>query len=231
MQQLQGFLCALLLLTGMACETVIEIDPPAYESELVVTSYFTPDSLWSTRIHRSLGIGVSQDPSAQYVENATVTILSGRDIVDTLHHTIRGRYESRTGRYPVAGQSYVLRAHTPGMTTVEAASTAPLPTPITVTSFENLGVDSPNAAVFPEYKFRLRFRIEDRPGQNFYSFGIYRYELNQDKDFFFRTSTCRIAYTAKYLWILEIPPGSVGSLTRTVELRARAGRAPARILL
>ena len=168
-------LCALLLLTWMACETVVEIDPPAYEPELVVTSYFAPDSLWSAAIHRSLSVGVSQDPSAQYVETATVTILSGSDIVDTLRYAGRGRYVSNTERYPVAGKPYTLRAQAPGMTTAQAVSTAPEPTPISEISFENLGLISPDVPIAREYKFRLRFRLEDPPGRNFYRFGVYKF--------------------------------------------------------
>ena len=178
MQQLQRILCALLLVTWTACETVIEIDPPAYEPELVVTSHFMPDSLWSAAVHRSLGVGVSQDPSAQYVDNATVTILSSGGIVDTLRYTDRGRYVSSTEGSPVAGKPYTLRVQTPGMTTAEAVSIAPLPTPITETSFENLGVTSSGN------KVKLRFRIEDPPGRNFYRFGIYRFDRNQDRDYY-----------------------------------------------
>ncbi len=184
MKRPRRILCALLLLTWMACETVVEIDPPAYEPELVVTSYFAPDSLWSAAIHRSLGVGVSQDPSAQYVENATVTILSGSDIVDTLRYAGRGRYASNTERYPVAGKPYTLRAHAPGMTTAEAVSTAPVPTPISEISFENLGLISPDVPIAREYKFRLRFRLEDPPGRNFYRFGIYRFRENFNRHFY-----------------------------------------------
>ncbi len=171
-------LYALLLLTWMACETVVEIDPPAYDPELVVTSYFEPDSLWSAAIHRSLGAGESLDPAAQYVENATVTILSNSDIVDTLRYAGRGHYVSNSERYPVAGKPYTLRAQVPGMTTVEAVSAAPVPTPITEISLENLGEVSSGAPVSPEYKFRIRFRLEDPPGRNFYRFGIYEFRGN-----------------------------------------------------
>ncbi len=166
-----------LLLAG--CESVIEIDPPAYDPLLVVTSHFAPDSVWSTLIHTSLGAAVAVNPRLQVVNDAVVKILHAGGVVDELVYDGRGRYVSGSDTYPEAGRSYRLSVEAPEWPSVSAVSAAPVPAPIIETDFFSLGnvVSVPG---FEEYDFRLQFRIKDAPGKNFYRLAIYRYGYNSD---------------------------------------------------
>ena len=47
-----------LILLCLGCETIIEVDAPEYNSEPVVTSFFSPDSTWSATVHKSLGVNI-----------------------------------------------------------------------------------------------------------------------------------------------------------------------------
>jgi len=52
---------------------MIEIPPPAYNPEVVVTSHFNPDSIWTVALHQSSSIGTKQDVSKQYESDASIT--------------------------------------------------------------------------------------------------------------------------------------------------------------
>lgn len=166
-----------LLLAG--CESVIDIDPPAYDPELIVTSHFAPDSLWSTFIHTTVGAATSVNPRLQVVDDAVVRILHAGGIVDELVYDGRGRYVSGSDTYPEAGRSYRLSVETPEWPSVSAESAAPVPAPIIETDFFLLGKLG-GIPGFGQYEFRLQFRIKDAPGTNFYRFAIYRYGYNSD---------------------------------------------------
>ena len=172
------YLSAFLLLACLSCETVVEIDPPAYNSELVATSHFSPDSTWSVELHRSLGIGIAQDASKQYVDGATVMIMSGAGIVDSLSYRGSGYYLSAAGKYPLSETRYTLRVDVPGTSGLQASSAAPPTAPITDYTIELLGqtVETPFGR---EGTYRLRIAFADPPGSSFYRLGIYRYIPNQ----------------------------------------------------
>ncbi len=162
-----------------ACETVIEIDPPPYEPQLVVTSHFAPDSVWSTFIHTSLGVATAVNPRLQVVNDAVVKILHAGGVVDELVYDGRGRYVSRSNTYPEAGKSYRLSVETHEWPSVSAESAAPVPAPIIETDFFVVrAVPYPPFTV--EYELRLQFRIEDAPGKNYYRFAVYWYWANDE---------------------------------------------------
>ena len=159
----------LLILGGMGCQTVINIDPPRYDPELVATSFFAPDSVWSAQIHRSLGITTRRDAGSEIVDNATVVILSGPDIVDTLSHLGAGLYVSARGRTAEVQTRYTLRVTAPEASPLEGESMAPIPAPITAFSLERAQDASSDAA------YRLRFRITDPPGDNYFRYDVCRW--------------------------------------------------------
>lgn len=164
--------CFLALAFCAGCETIIDLDAPDYDLEVVVTSTFTPDSLWSASVHRSAGIDARQDVKLQFVDDATVVILTGDDIVDRLIYAGEGRYASVAGLRPKAGTQYTLRIETAGASRVEAVSTAPKPTPITDAS---LRLVSAGRHILDGDLYELTFHISDPAGTNWYRFGVYRY--------------------------------------------------------
>jgi len=70
-----------------ACETVIEIDPPDYDSELNVGRKFSPDSVWIARITATIPIG-NRPTNQSYIllKNATAMVHEGDVLVDQLIH-------------------------------------------------------------------------------------------------------------------------------------------------
>jgi len=179
MSQKVSVLC--LFMVCMGCETVVDIDPPSYDTELVVSSLFSPDSLWAIELHRSLSIGVRQNPLEQYVEGSIVTLWSGDEMIDSLFYRGHGRYRS-VSRFPSAGIPYTLRVELPGMPEIEATSSVPLSPVITYSSLELLG----EKIKFPyghEGVYKIQLRFTDPPGSNFYRIAVYRYTRFQGQDY------------------------------------------------
>ena len=174
------YLSALVLMACISCESVVDFDPPEYNTELVATSHFSPDSIWSVAVHRSLGIGIKEDASRQYFDGATVMILDGAGIVDSLIYRGTGRYRSVANKYPLSETRYTLRVDAPGESGLEAISAAPPPPLITDYSIELLG-QTGEIGLYREGVYRLRIRFADASGPNFYRLGIYRYRANQDR--------------------------------------------------
>lgn len=168
----------------VGCETVVEIDPPAYSSELVATSHFSPDSAWSLLLHQSLPIGSREDASKEYVSGAAVRILNTTGIIDSLEYRGNGWYRSVLGHYPVVGNRYTLLVDVAGESGLKATSIAPLPPAIIDSSIERLGppVKINDYGLFRS-TYRVRIRFLDPAGPNYYRLGIYEYRPNQDVGF------------------------------------------------
>ena len=102
-------LCLAVWLMLMGCETIIEIDPPDYDQELTVISYFNHDSTWSARVAQTVPIGMGQAISDPYLDAANVTVWDGDRLIDQLVYddngvglyksTNRLRPQSRCGLY------------------------------------------------------------------------------------------------------------------------------------
>ncbi len=167
----------LLLLIVLGCETMIEIDLPEYETELVATSHFSPDSIWSVTLHRSASIGVKQNVSDLYVEGASVKIISGTTLIDSLVHQGRGQYKSSASKYPLTETSYTLHVDVPGQSRLQASSSAPPRTLITDYGIELLG--SIIELSEPLGMYRIWIEFGDAPGTNMYSIGVYRLRPEQ----------------------------------------------------
>ncbi|MYF40117.1 MAG: DUF4249 domain-containing protein [Rhodothermaceae bacterium] len=159
-----------LLMALAACETVITIDPPDYEAEIAATSLFTPDSVWTARISRTIPIEQTGTVDSPFLDNASVSVWEGDQLVDRLVYDNLGAgiYRSRSGRTPEPNKLYRLEVEAPGYGRVEATSALPVAPQITELSLElQSGVPSSR----PWYN--LRFRLKDSPDAAFYSFGAY----------------------------------------------------------
>lgn len=159
-----------LLLVLAACETVISIDPPDYESEITATSLFTPDSVWTARISRTIPVAQAGRVDSPFLDNASVSVWEGDQLVDRLvyHGLGAGIYQSQSGRTPEPNKLYRLEVEAPGFGRVEATSALPVAPLITELSLE---LQSGGPSFRPWYN--LRFRLKDSPDAAFYKFGVY----------------------------------------------------------
>ncbi|MXZ16659.1 MAG: DUF4249 family protein [Rhodothermaceae bacterium] len=168
----------LFFLTLLSCETIIEIAPPDYEPKVVVTSHFNPDSIWSVALHQSSSIGIKQDISKQYALGASIVIMSGSSLVDSLNYVGNGLYKSAKFKYPLPKTLYTLTVDIPGQPRLQASSSAPPRTPVTDYRIELQGsvVETPIDHIG---LYNIWIEFEDVPGTNMYEIGIYRYTAKQ----------------------------------------------------
>ncbi|MXY07519.1 MAG: DUF4249 domain-containing protein [Rhodothermaceae bacterium] len=158
-----------LLLALAACETVISIDPPDYDAEITATSLFTPDSVWTARISRTIPVEQAGTVDSPFLDNASVLVWEGDQLIDRLVYDNLGAgiYQSQSGRTPESNKLYRLEVEAPGYNRVEAISALPVAPQITELSL----VLSERGAFTTWYS--LRFRLKDSPDAAFYSFGAY----------------------------------------------------------
>ena len=167
----------LLILLCLGCETVIEVSPPDYDSEPVVTSFFSPDSIWSVRVHRSLSAATKRDVTQEYISDASVMIMNGSTTVDILSYQGEGRYVSSTEQVATDGIQYTLRIDFPDKPSVQAVSVAPSPVVVTDYSIKALP-----PSLLPPYvdpvdfgnKYQIKVVFSDMPGRDFYRIAVYR---------------------------------------------------------
>lgn len=159
-----------LLLALAACETVISIDPPDYEAEISAKSLFTPDSVWTARISRTIPIEQAGSVDSPFLDNASVSVWEGDKLVDRLvyDNLKAGIYQSQSGRTPEPNILYRLEVEAPGYDRVEATSTLPVAPQITELSLEPQSGGTGNFALHS-----LRFRLKDSPDAAFYGFRAY----------------------------------------------------------
>ena len=188
---------SLLILLCLGCETVVEVAPPEYDSEPVVTSFFSPDSAWSVTMHSSLGATIKRDATREYISDASVMIMNGANTVDILSYRGNGRYISSTGGLPATGTQYTLRVDFPGNPSIQATSAAPSPVVISDYSIQALDPSSSRT------KYQLRIVFSDMPGMNFYRIGVYRRVWNPI------TTNEIVVPDSIYetIWIEDFPPG------------------------
>ncbi len=170
----------LLFLTCVSCETVVEVDSPDYDSEPVVTSFFSSDSTWSVIMHKSLGASARVNILEEYISDASIKIMDGSNMVDHLSYQGLGRYVSNTGRLPTNGIKYTLVVEFPNQPTIQATSEAPLPVQITDYSIEPLApsLDIPDAE-YNRSKYKFRISFSDMIGANYYRIAVYRFVSNR----------------------------------------------------
>lgn len=108
-----------------ACQLVVDIDVPFDGEQLVVNSFFKPDSLWSASISLNQFILTPDSIPHKRVENATVTIYDENGPVATLQHVGNGSYRSQTEK-PLVGKQYTIHVSAPNYAAVEAKSVIPI---------------------------------------------------------------------------------------------------------
>lgn len=111
-----------------ACEMVVEIDMPQYDSQLVVNSFFHSNNQFEVHISNSLGI--LDTGTFDNIENATIEILENGQVISVLRHIRNGNYRSLRRVYASAGLTYSLRVEASGYESVSAFDAIPVAIPI-----------------------------------------------------------------------------------------------------
>ncbi len=152
------------------CETIVDFDiPDGYQSSLVVQSHFSPDSLWSVQLSKSVPLRDTSESSELLVSGATV-IISGEDnFRDTLQQVDHGIYRTLQGHRPIIGVLYRVQVKVDGFPDVEAFSQIPLLSSELVDLHRIVPSDSSTAE-----RFRLRFTLKDQPDKNYYRLNLYQ---------------------------------------------------------
>jgi hypothetical protein len=148
----------ILLVTAIACQTVVDFDIPVDRPKIVVNSLFSPDSVWRIQISRSQHIldsrqGSSFDP----VSDAVVTI---HDQNNLLIETITGSYEDFIGysykgkTKPLPGESYIVKVDVKNETSMEAFNKVPTYVPITSVEIDSSLFISAGEAIEMDINFK-----------------------------------------------------------------------------
>lgn len=149
------------------CAAPVELDfESGYEPKIVVNAEFSPDDEWAVHLSRSIAYVDSIDWSKQVLNNAKVEIQDSDGFVESLVHTGEGIYESPRGTNPRAETEYTITASAPGFPTIQASSMAPAVEAEFVDIREITSPDTTKRA------FRVRIRIIDQPGRDFYSLNV-----------------------------------------------------------
>ena len=164
--------CLTILLFGVfcGCETIVELDIPSdYQAKLVVESQFSPDSLWTFRVGKSVPYTETVEPSELIVPDARIIISDENHFRDTLQHVGGGIYKTLQGHRPVSGTTYNVKASASGFSEVQASSWAP-PLQSELLEIESMEVENSS----DRERYVLRFSIADQPGSNYYNLNLYQ---------------------------------------------------------
>ena len=156
-----------------ACELAVEVDIPDHDSRLVAHSFFAPDSAWTVRLSRSADIEGRDDVRKLTVPDATVRITNETgDFSHTLAHTGEGMYAAPAGAYPTPGAAYTLEAEAPGLPAIRAVNAIPS---VKAAVEELARLDDNSIGPFRFENYRVRIRIEDPPGTNYYKLELFQF--------------------------------------------------------
>ena len=162
-----------------ACELAVEVDVPEHAPQLVAHGFFAPDSVWTVRLNRSTDITGAENARKLAVTDATVSVSDeAGNFSASLAHMGEGIYTAPPGAHPVPGAMYTLRAEAPGLPAVRAVSSIPA---VTAGIDELERLDDPDDR-FGREIYRLRVRIEDPPGTNYYKLELFRWSPVGEED-------------------------------------------------
>ena len=125
---MKRLLPALLILSLMGCELIVDVEVPFEGKQVTVNSLFNPDSLWSAQLNLNRGV-LDQGPFEE-INDAQVIIYEGDDAIDTLTNVGHGHFRSDKEK-PVPGKTYMLSVNAPGYGELRATSAIPFACPVT----------------------------------------------------------------------------------------------------
>ncbi|MBF9239276.1 DUF4249 domain-containing protein [Hymenobacter sp. BT683] len=165
-----GRLLALLALLS-SCETVVELDLPEPEPQLVLNSVLNPDSVFTADLSASRSI-FSNGPHTP-LTTALVQVYQAGQLLEELPHQGQGQY--RGTHRPQPRLAYELRASAPGYPSVRATTQLPAP-PALRDVKASRGADTDFGARTVEAAFVL---TDDPAQENFYYLQAYRPEIDR----------------------------------------------------
>lgn len=156
---MKKYITILLMVLLTACELVVDVDIPIEKRQLVLNSFFTPDSVWKAKL--SLSRHILDEAPYEFVDNAEIVVFDGETPITTLSHDSLGYYRSERGG-PQQGKSYNIRVTAPGYNPVEASSSCPMPITAEFSELQSTVDEFDQAA----HSFTITFN--DPPENNFY---------------------------------------------------------------
>ncbi|MBW8048904.1 MAG: DUF4249 domain-containing protein [Cytophagales bacterium] len=153
-----------------ACEMIVDVDLPPYDSQLVANCFFNPDTLFEVHVSHSLGI--LDTGTLDNIENAKVEILENGQVISVLSHTGGGIYSS-TGVYPSAGQPYSLKVEASGYESIGALDAVPLAIPIISVTLKDSVYVGELDGTYAETTIKFNDPVS---ADNFYAIEIWQYD-------------------------------------------------------
>ena len=153
------------------CTTIVDLDiPGGYQSRMVIESLFSPDSLWTFRVGKSIELSETVDPRDLIITDALIVISGDDQTIDTLEYIDNGIYRSAVDRRPTSGATYRVYASAAGFDEqLEAVSWAP-PLHSELLAINRVSADDS----LDNDQFAVRLRLTDLPGKNYYSLTLYQ---------------------------------------------------------
>lgn len=159
-----------------ACETVVEVEQPPHEPQLVPAGFFTPDSAWVVRVSRSVAFTDTLQPG--YVDSAMVEVWSEGRRMAQLPQVRPGTYVA-TGQGAVPGKTYTLRVAAPGYPATEGHDA--LPPPPQIASFRDTLIRGSADVPARRRMLHIELTVDDPPGESFYGLQVYQLRLVRDR--------------------------------------------------
>ena len=181
MNRVRSFLLMLSLALPMAgllaaCETVVDVAAPAHTPQLVVHSFFTPDSVWVVRVTDTAPFAAPEAPG--FVEDATVEVWQGAQLVARPTRSDSGTYVA-SGRGAVPEARYTLRVAAPGYPPTEGHDV--LPAPVPVATFGETLVQAQDASTRRRI-VHVEITLDDPPGvRNYYGLFVFQGRWREDR--------------------------------------------------
>ncbi len=107
----------ILLIFMFSCERELEYDFPDAPKKLVIHSLFTPDSVWSVSVFKLQHTLNKFDSLNYFVTDATVKLHKNGEYLETLEHTINGKYTSIKETKPEESANYYVEVSALGYPT------------------------------------------------------------------------------------------------------------------
>lgn len=117
----------LLILINLSCETIVDVDLKEPEPQIVVNSFFSPDSVWQVRVTKSRFI-LSSREDFDVEAKAAITIKDSKNTI--IEKLLFDGFFYKGKSKPEVGKEYTISVEDLGKSKISAKSEIPLATPI-----------------------------------------------------------------------------------------------------
>lgn len=128
--KLKNIITTILIINILGCESIVDVDLPKMKPQVIVNSFFSPDS--NVKIHLSKSKGILENDSyddnwnlkINIIENASVELWSENNFITYLSYLKNGNYSS-TDFFPIANKEYNVVINVPEYNSINAADRIP----------------------------------------------------------------------------------------------------------